>query len=85
MLLTSGFNMQMDTLMKMAQPFEMPMKNLPIPPEMECLGIAPSDLRINFKKGFCEISCGYKKIDKPSKPEVCEVFLKALQEGPKAA
>ena len=85
MLLTSGFNMQMDTLMKIAQPFEMPMKNLPIPPEMECLGIAPSDLRLNFKKGYCEISCGYKKIDTPSKPEVCDVFIKALQEGPKAA
>ena len=38
MLLTSGFNVQMDTIFKMVQPFEMPMKNLPTPPEMECLG-----------------------------------------------
>ena len=39
MLITSGFNVQMDTIFKMIQPYEMPMKNLPTPPEMECLGI----------------------------------------------
>ena len=82
MLLTSGLNMQLDTVMKLAKPFEMPLKNLPVPPEMECLGIAPSDLRLNFKKGYCELQCGYKRVDKPSKPEICERFIKALQEGP---
>jgi len=39
MLITSGFNVQMETLFKNIPPFEMPMKNLPSPPEVECLGI----------------------------------------------
>jgi len=39
MLITSGFNVQMEALFKSIPPFEMPMKNLPSPPEVECLGI----------------------------------------------
>lgn len=75
MLITSGFNVQMETLFKAVPPFEMPMKNLPSPPELDCLGIALSDLNLNFKKGFVEVSCGYKKVDKPRNPEICEGFL----------
>lgn len=85
MLITSGFNVQMETLFKNIPPFEMPMKNLPSPPEIECLGIQLADLDINFKKGFCEITCGYKKVDSPENPEVCDSFIKALTEGPKSA
>ena len=85
MLITSGFNVQMETLFKNIPPFEMPMKNLPSPPEVECLGIQLADLDINFKKGFCEITCGYKKVDTPKNPEVCDSFIKALTEGPKSA
>ena len=85
MLITSGFNMQMETAFRLVKPFEMPMKNIPTPPEVECLGIALSDLNLNFKKGYFEASCGYKKVDKPRDPEVCEGFLTALQEGPKKA
>jgi len=39
MLITSGFNVQAEALFKNIPPFEMPMKNLPSPPEVECLGI----------------------------------------------
>lgn len=85
MLLVSGFNLQMDQLFKMIKPFEMPMKNLPTPKEMECLGITLSDLNLNFKKGYVEMTCGYKKVDKPSDPKVCEKFFEALTEGPKQA
>ena len=85
MLLTSGFNVQMEALFKSIPPFELPMKNLPSPPEVECLGIKLKDLDINFKKGFCELTCGYKKVDTPTNPEVCDAFIKALTEGPQAA
>jgi hypothetical protein len=85
MLLTSGFNVQMDTVFKMVQPFEMPMKNLPTPPEMECLGLGLTDFDITFKKGYLEAKCGYKKVDKPRDPELCEGFMAALREGPKQA
>ena len=85
MLLTSGFNVQMDTIFKMVQPFEMPMKNLPTPPEMECLGLGLTDFDITFKKGYLEAKCGYKKVDKPRDPELCEGFMAALREGPKQA
>ena len=37
---------------------------------------------MNFKKGFVEISTGYQEVDKPSKPELCEKFSKALLGAP---
>lgn len=61
------------------------MKNLPSPPEVECLGIKLSDLDINFKKGYCELTCGYKKIETPANPEICDAFISALSHGPQAA
>ena len=75
MLITSGFNVQMEQVFKLVKPFEMPMKNLPTPPEVECLGIALSDLDLHFKKGYFEATFGYKKVDKPRDEEVCEGFL----------
>ena len=85
MLITSGFNVQMDTLFKMIKPYELPMKNLPTPPEVECLGIALSDLNVNFKKGYVEVSAGYRKVDEPRDPKICKKFIEALAEGPKGA
>ena len=85
MVITSGFNVQMDQLFKVVQPLEMPMKNLPTPPEMECLGFALADLNLNFKKGYVEVTCGYKKVEQPKKPEVCAGFIEALKQGPKKA
>lgn len=61
------------------------MNNPPTPPEMECLGFKLSDADIKFKKGFLEISCGYKLVDKPSNPGICDEFIRALREGPKDA
>lgn len=63
MVLTSGFNVQFEQLLKMVEPFEVPMNNPPTPPEMECLGFKLSDADIKFKKGFLEFSCGYKLVD----------------------
>ena len=85
MVLTSGFNVQFEQLLKMVEPFEIPMNNPPTPPEMECLGFKLSDAMINFKKGFLEFSCGYKLVSEPSVPQVCEEFIRALREGPKEA
>ena len=61
------------------------MKQPPTPPEMECLGIKLADLQIEFKKGYVEVSCGYKKVRTPRDPEICDNFIKALSEGPKNA
>ena len=66
-------------------PFELPMKNLPSPPEVECLGIRLSDLDINFKKGYCEVTCGYQKVETPADSELCDSFIQALTEGPQMA
>lgn len=85
MLLTSGFNMQMDTVFKLVKPFDLPMKNLPTPPEMECLGIGLTNFDIQFKKGFLEATCGYKKVPTPRDSQLCEKFMAALKEGPKNA
>lgn len=85
MLITSGFNVQMEQLVKSIPPFEMPMKNLPSPQELDCIGFRPSDLDFNFKKGYVELTCGYQKVDKPRDEELCKGFLEAMTEGPKAA
>ena len=85
MVLTSGFNVQFEQALKMVEPFEIPMNNPPTPPEVECLGFALSDADIKFKKGYLEMSCGYKLVDKPSNPALCESFIETLREGPKQA
>ena len=61
------------------------MNNPPTPPEMECLGFKLSNADIKFKKGYLEMSCGYKLIDEPSDPDICEKFIRSLREGPKEA
>ena len=85
MLLTSGFNVQMDNLIRMVPPMDWPMKNLPKVPELECLGINLQDLNLNFKKGYVEVTCGYKKVDTPSDEALCREFVQALTEGPRQA
>lgn len=83
MVITSGFNMQFESMLKMVEPFEIPMNNPPTPPELECLGFKLSNADIKFKKGYLEMDCGYKLIDTPSNPAICEQFIDALREGPK--
>ena len=85
MLIVSGFNVQMETLFKAIPPYEIPMKNLPSPEELGCLGIKLSDLNVNFKKGYVEVSCGYQKVESDPDPVLCEEFIQALTEGPKKA
>lgn len=75
----------MDQLMKLIKPVEFPLKNLPTPAEMECLGIGLTDLNVNFKKGFVELTTGYKKVDKARDPELCDKFISALTQGPRQA
>ena len=70
-------------MLKMVEPFEIPMNNPPTPPELECLGFRLSDADIKFKKGYLEMSCGYKTVDKPIDEKICETFIEALREGPK--
>lgn len=85
MVLTSGFNVQFEQLLKMVEPLEIPMNNPPTPAEVECLGFKLSNADIKFKKGYLEMSCGYKLVDKPINEEICDEFIRALREGPKQA
>ena len=85
MLLTSGFNVQSDGVMKLLKPIDIPMKNLPTPPEVECLGIGLTDLNVHFKKGYVELTTGYKKVDKPRDPKLCDKFIDTLTKGPRQA
>jgi len=50
---------------------------------MECLGIGLTDLNVNFKKGFVELNTGYKKVESPRDPNLCEKFFSALSQGPR--
>ena len=85
MVLTSGFNVKLEELLKLAEPIEIPMNNPPTPAEMECLGFKLSDADIKFKRGYLELSCGYKLVNKPIDESICEEFINALREGPKQA
>lgn len=39
---------------------EIPLKNPPSPKELECLGFKLGEMDLNFKKGYMEITFGYK-------------------------
>ena len=40
-------------------PYEIPIKSIPYPKEMECLGVRLSDLDLRFRKGYMEVSIDY--------------------------
>jgi hypothetical protein len=83
MVLTSGINVQMEQMIKMMiKPYEIPIKSIPYPKEMECLGVQLSDLDLKFRKGFMEMSIDYTEVETMSGPN-CDEFLTALREGPK--
>jgi hypothetical protein len=82
MLITSGINVQLEQAINALKPFEIPMKNPESPPELECLGFRLSDFSIDFKKGYLEIGQNFRKVDKPSDPEICKVFIEAMRKGP---
>lgn len=82
MLVTSAFNVQLEQVIKLIQPYEIPMRNPPTPKEMECLGFKLSKATIDFRKGYLELGCGYKMVSEPRDPEVCRNFLDALRNGP---
>jgi len=83
MVLTSGVNVQMEQMIKMMlKPYEIPIKSIPYPKEMECLGVQLSDLDLKFRKGFMEMSIDYTEVETMTGPS-CVEFLTALREGPK--
>ena len=82
MMITSGLNVQMEKMIGMVPPKTIPLKNPPTPKELDCLGFTLSDLSLDFKKGFMEVKCGYKKVEEPRDPETCRVFLDTLRNGP---
>ncbi len=82
MLITSGLNVQLEQAINMLKPFELPMKNPITPPELECLGFRLSDFAIDFRKGYLEIGQNFRKVDKPSNPEICQMFIEAMRKGP---
>jgi hypothetical protein len=63
-------------------PFELPIKSIPFPKEVECLGIRFSDLDLRFRKGFMEVSIDYQPVDAMD-GEACDKFMEALRNGPK--
>jgi len=58
-------------MVSMTKPYEFPLKNPANPKEIECLGFKLSDVSVDFKKGYIEIGCGYRKVSEPSDPELC--------------
>jgi len=40
---------------------------------------------MDFKKGYMQVGCGYKKVPTPSDPATCESFLDVLRNGPNEA
>jgi hypothetical protein len=52
---------------------------------MECLGFELSDITMDFKKGYMQVGCGYKKVPTPRDPATCENFLDVLRNGPNEA
>jgi len=68
----------------MATPKSFPLVNLPPIKELECLGFQLGNMNLNFRKGFLEVTCGYKLVDEPSDRYLCERFLDALKHGPKS-
>ena len=71
MLITSAVNVQMEQGLKMIKPMEYPMRNPPTPKELECLGFKLSKANIDFRKGYLELSCGFKMVKEPSDPKLC--------------
>lgn len=84
-MVTSFLNVQFEQLISTLPPKEFPLKNPANPKEMECLGFEFSDITMDFKKGFMQVGCGYKKVSKPKNPKVCEDFLDVLRNGPNEA
>jgi hypothetical protein len=66
-------------------PQEFSLKNPPNPPEIECLGFKLSDVTMDFKKGYMQLGCGYKTVNKPRDQKVCDRFLDVLRNGPNDA
>lgn len=85
MMIKSGFNVQVEQLVKMIPSYDIPMQNPPTPPEMECLGFRFADFDVFFRKGYFEVAFSYEKVTEPSQPERCTAFLEALRQGPKTA
>lgn len=85
MMITSFMNVQFEQLITAVPPKEFSLKNPPNPKEIECLGFKLSDVTIDFKKGYMQLGCGYKKVNKPRDPRTCETFLDVLRNGPSDA
>jgi len=83
MVVMSAINVQAENILKVIEPFEVPMKNPKTPKEMECLGFGLSQLFVEFRKGYLELGCTYKEVRSPSNPKVCQAFVDALRNGPK--
>jgi len=84
MVLTSGINVQLEQMIKMLNPLEVPIYNPPSPRELECLGMKLADMNLQFRKGFFELSFDYKKVSEPSDPEVCKRFMNMMKRGPES-
>jgi len=83
MMIVSALNVQLEQAIKMIPAQELPLKNLPTPKELECLGFSLADIDLSFKKGYMEMTCGYNFVDEPSSPDVCKGFYDAMRSGPK--
>lgn len=82
MMLTAGINVQLESALGMLPPKEIPLINPPSPKELECLGFKLGELDLSFKKGYLELMFGYKPVQFPSNPKVCEKFLEYIRKGP---
>lgn len=65
----------------MMKPYEIPIRSIPYPKEMECLGVRLSDLDLKFRKGFMEMSIDYEEVESLTGDD-CDKFISALRNGP---
>lgn len=82
MMFTAAVNVQLDQLVSMMPAKEFPLINPPSPKELECLGFKLGEVDLKFKKGYLEVSFGYRKVKFPSNPKTCEKFLEYIRRGP---
>lgn len=82
MMFTTGLNIQLEQFISMMPSKDIPLAKPPSPKELECLGLKLTDMDLKFKKGYLEVTFGYRKVKFPSNPMVCEKFLEYIRRGP---
>lgn len=83
MLITAGINVKLEQMIGMLPPREIPLRDPPSPEELSCIGFALGQMELKFRKGYVELSFGYRKqTDVEVDQGLCERFLEYVRRGP---